>query len=186
MNDEWYFCLTPDFSAANRSKGLFLPNTVPTNNDNRFWYNLAAAAPVQVPPDQPPALAQSQNPGRDKVGFAIEVTQNITPGVDDYSVDAITLFSSTDENPRRPGATAATQASPFKQGSAVACIKSGAPGWILQIAGRTYYALGPFPVAKDGARNDTSSYELDVAAQVSRGVRSYQFSYDPEMDVDNS
>jgi hypothetical protein len=89
------------------------------------------------------------------------------------------------------------QASPFRDstGTNLVCSISGPPfGPVLTVttssgASRYYQTLGPIQLFQDATQpHGISEYELTVVATLQDAATgiSYQFSDDPEMDVDNT
>src|SRR5262249_15658181 len=178
MKENFYFCLTPDFQNKN---GLFL-----SNPGDQFWYN-ATTGTVVGPPANPPHLKHSGTATKDQVGFAIEVTQ--TGSQDDYTVDDITISYTIRQGAVcLPSSTPATVASPFRNGNnSIVCQQSGKPvSKNLMINGRKFKTTKLFDVHVDGSVNSVSAYEISLVAAVSNSGDSFEFSADPEMEVDNS
>jgi hypothetical protein len=172
----WYFCVSPDYPADD---GQFLSPDPPANSQ-QFWYNADTGA-VYGGPDTPPALFGGAGT-KDKVGFAVEVTQN--SGSDDYSVNDITAVSTVCQNP--VGGTApASIGSAFRRGQHIVSHYSGAPlRTALNIGGRKYSKTGLHTVKGDGG-GGVSAYEIVLVATISDAIASYDYSTDPEMDVSN-
>jgi hypothetical protein len=179
---DWTLCHTPDF--GNKGSGLFLSNPG-SNHNNRFWH-LRSNGNTQSP-SNPPVLHQQANTTPDQVWFGIEIDP--PPGSGRYTVTGITVDSSAKS--RHAG-----QASPFRDptGTNLVCMISGPLGPVLTVttpsgASRFYQTIGPIQLFQDPTQPaGISEYELTVVATVQDAVTgiSYQFSNDPEMDVDNT
>jgi hypothetical protein len=178
---DWTLCHTPDW--ANKANGLFLSNPS-FSHTNRFWH-LRSTGDTQSPSD-PPTLHQQANTTPDQVWFGIEID---APGAARYTVTDITVDAAAKS--RHAG-----QASPFRDpaGTNLVCAVSGPAGPVLNVvtsggATRFYQTIGPIQLFQDPTQPlDISEYELTVVATLQDAVTgdSFQFSNDPEMDVDNT
>ena len=176
---QWYLCLTPDW--ARNASGLFRFNSpIPGTLDFRFWHNVGNGLPDQAL-GNPPAPNHQASANPDQVYFAIEATP---PAAPDFRVTNILVSCS----PKGNGG--ANQASPFRDGGKVDCAFNRAPAGPVVFNGRNYFEIGPLDVFQDPGSigGGRSRYELTVVATVedlSNPGTYYEFSLDPEMDVQN-
>jgi hypothetical protein len=171
----WSFCLNPDWE--NRQLGLFIPNPF-LGHSQRFWHNNLSGNTRS--PSRPPS--PRQNGARppavpDQVAFGI---REDTP----YTVENIMV----DCSPRGNGG--AGQASPFRNGAgSLICTLSRAPDATgVAINGDDYSLIGPERVFADPTfPSGDSRYELTIVAVLRDRTTGdlFEFSYDPEMDVNN-
>ncbi len=167
----WQLCLNPDWD--NRARGLFVQNTG-GNHDNRFWKHRATGE--ERSPSRPPAPRQAG--AADAEQAAILIREGAP-----YTITEIMVDCSARGN-------GAGQASPFRDGGGnLVCTIFDAPtARGVQIGTDRYSQIGPFDVFVDPAfGNGHSRYELTIVARLEDNATNevFEFSYYPEMDVDN-
>jgi len=168
----WSFCLNPDW--ANRELGLFVPNPF-LGHSHRFWHNNVSGKTQS--PSRPPSPRQANAADPDQVAFGIREDGAYT--VENIMVDC---------SPRGNGG--AGQASPFRNGSgSLICTLSRPPDDTgVAINGNNYSLIGPEMVFADPTfPSGDSRYELTIIATLRDRTSGdlFEFSYDPEMDVNN-
>ena len=180
----WTMCHTPDW--ANRASGIFVRNPL-FKHTRRFWHN-ASTQETQSSGDSP-NLHQKNftgTGGADQVAIGIEVDD--PAGSPRYTVTSIMVDCSV------KGKNAG-QSSPFQGGGRMLCTISGPPnaavvGLIDEDGNlRHYSTLGPLDLYRDSTLpNKISEYELTIVTTLQDNVtlEEFDFSIDPEMDVDNT
>ena len=170
----WSLCLNPNW--GNRTRGLFVPNPV-AGHTNRFWHNDETEETRS--PSRPPAPR--------RVGISVPaVPDQVVVAIREdarYTIENIMVDCSA----RGSGAG---QASPFRNAAGdLVCTFSRPPDatGVLLPEG-TYSQIGPERVFQDPVfPTGISRYELTIIATL-RDVATgelFEFSYDPEMDVEN-
>lgn len=162
---------------------MFLKNPL-LKHHNRCWH-FSGSDDTQSTSDPPVAVQKgSKSESPDQLWFAIEANAA-------YNVVNITVVCSP------KGKSGAGQASPFRDGSTpqrMLCMLSSEPlvgTKTLKIhnVDRVFRRIGPYDVYPDtDFAPDNSEYELTIIATLvdDSGSIPYQFSYDPEMDVNNN
>jgi hypothetical protein len=166
----WSLLLNPDWD--NKELGLFLPNPR-GSHPNRFWQNDETGETRS--PSRPPAPHQigASRPDQVTVGILEDAR---------YTVENIMLDCSARGN-------GAGQASPFRNDAGdLVCTISEEPTRSMSTTGGVYDIIQPRRVFRDPSfPSGPSRYELTIVATLREKAtdRRFQFSYDPEMDVDN-
>lgn len=171
----YYLCLRAD--GADRANGLFTEN--PTGaKTSRYW--LKGSKQRFADTYVPQLNSNAHGPSADQVAFGIELRNWLNA-----SVDKIYVISAQKRSPAGSGATKATNSSPLTRGGdRLAFIEVHHPE-TKTLNGRNYSIAGPYSLVNGGPPSTTSGYEVAVVAIVKEGKTYYQFSYDPEMDVNN-
>jgi hypothetical protein len=175
----WTMCHTPDW--ANKASGMFVRNPL-FKHTRRFWHN-ASTQETQSSGDPPNLHQKNYSDGPDQVAIGIEVDD--PAGSPRYTVTSIMVdCSAKGKN--------AGQASPFQGGGRMLCTISGAPNPVVGLLDedgnlRHYSTLGPLDLFRDST-NKISEYELTIVATLQENGTGnlFDFSIDPEMDVDNT
>jgi hypothetical protein len=173
---ELYLCLTPDWEV--KETGLFRQNTRGQANF-RFWRNHTDGLEHGL--TTPPMAKNKEHRNPDTIAFAIEATPANDP---DFKVTKIQVTCA-------PKGNGAKQASPFKdEAGRVDCSLEIPTDGPVVIGERKFYISQGFNVHRDqGSGLARSKYELLIvvtAEDLRNPGTSYEFSIDPEMQVDNS
>jgi hypothetical protein len=174
----YYLCVTASF--ANRNTGVFDEDSGFTLN--RIWVYEEGGSAHLADTGNPPPLKNKDHPDADKVSFGVELK-----GWTGSPALSISVAAAPKTNPQHNSALKAQIASPFLINNKRTCLIQGQPTINKMFFDRNYTVLDPpFVLAKDVGTNLRSAYEIMVVAKVSEaGGNSFEFSYDPEMDVDN-